>query len=159
METYNCKYCNKAHEKQQSKAAHEKWCNPETRPDFSGEKNPMWGKAGKNRWSSWTNEDWDRIPFSQLGGPRRRERLLRECGYSCTMCGYDKRRPDGTIILQVDHIDGNNRNNVRENLRVLCPNCHAVHSQKFMHIGQKHTEETKKHLSKKLKGRRISSVS
>jgi hypothetical protein len=40
------------------------------------------------------------------------------------------------------------RTSSKEILGALCPNCHAVHSEKFMHIGQKHTEETKK----KLKG-------
>ena len=27
--------------------------------------------------------------------------------------------------LELDHIDGNNSNNSLENLRILCPNCHA----------------------------------
>ena len=29
------------------------------------------------------------------------------------------------IILDLDHIDGNNRNNQLSNLRFLCPNCHS----------------------------------
>lgn len=29
------------------------------------------------------------------------------------------------IPLELDHIDGNNQNNNLENLRLLCPNCHA----------------------------------
>ena len=155
METHSCRYCNKSYEKKQSKAAHEKWCNPETRPDFSKEKNPMWGKVGKNQWA---DKVWEDVPFSELGGYKKRERLLKESGYACTMCSYNKRRADGTVILQIDHIDGNNRNNTRENLRVLCTNCHAVHSEKFMHIGQKHDEETKKKCVNK-KCRRIPSVS
>jgi Zn finger protein HypA/HybF involved in hydrogenase expression len=29
------------------------------------------------------------------------------------------------ISLELDHIDGDNKNNKLDNLRVLCPNCHA----------------------------------
>ena len=30
------------------------------------------------------------------------------------------------IPLELDHIDGNKHNNTLENLRILCPNCHAL---------------------------------
>lgn len=30
------------------------------------------------------------------------------------------------IPLELDHIDGDNRNNLLSNLRLLCPNCHAL---------------------------------
>ena len=138
-----CRYCNLLFKSPQSRGAHEKWCNPKTRPDFSGEKNPMWGKGHLAR-NQWTEINWEDIPFDNLGGPKKREYLLRESNNKCSMCGFCKTRQDGTIILQIDHIDGNKKNNCKENLRVLCPNCHAVYSEKFMHIGQKHTEESRK---------------
>jgi ssDNA-binding Zn-finger/Zn-ribbon topoisomerase 1 len=30
-----------------------------------------------------------------------------------------------SIVLEIDHIDGNSENNSPENLRFICPNCHS----------------------------------
>lgn len=45
--------------------------------------------------------------------------------YVCSECGNDGNYNDKPLILQLDHIDGNPINNVLENLRFLCPNCHS----------------------------------
>ena len=43
------------------------------------------------------------------------------------VCGWSERHPvDGLPLVQVDHCDGDAMNNSRENLRVLCPNHHAM---------------------------------
>lgn len=61
--------------------------------------------------------------------------LLEEADYRCqspTCCvegGWGEVNPvTGKAPLEVDHIDGDAYNNVRENLIVLCPNCHALTS-------------------------------
>lgn len=54
-------------------------------------------------------------------------RSLLETGrkYECEMCKNDGIWLQKEIQLEIDHIDGNWRNNLAENLRFLCPNCHS----------------------------------
>ena len=57
-------------------------------------------------------------------------RLINE-GYlepQCNICGIT-RWLDGEVPLQLDHKDGNKDNNNLKNLRLLCPNCHALTPQ------------------------------
>jgi hypothetical protein len=47
----------------------------------------------------------------------------------CVICGWAERNPiTGRVPLHVDHIDGDWRNNRPDNLRLLCPNHHALTS-------------------------------
>jgi hypothetical protein len=61
------------------------------------------------------------IPWS----PTQRKYLTEQRGYTCETCSISEW--DGkTLMLQVDHIDGDPGNNFPINLRLLCPNCHSL---------------------------------
>ncbi|MEI7741845.1 MAG: HNH endonuclease signature motif containing protein [bacterium] len=44
----------------------------------------------------------------------------------CGECGWAKQSIDGRLPLELDHINGDHRDNRLENLRILCPNCHSL---------------------------------
>lgn len=69
----------------------------------------------------------------RVGSHKLKERLIR-AGYfkaECAGCGLSTWKnfltgAEEPIKLALDHIDGNNRNNLITNLRLLCYNCHGV---------------------------------
>ena len=55
------------------------------------------------------------------------KRYLRETrGDKCEICGFEEKAPDGRSIIQMDHVDGDYTNNSLDNLKLLCPNHHAM---------------------------------
>ena len=67
----------------------------------------------------------DNSPVTQrvLRGYVERHKLIE---YKCDTCGCTGEWQDGFISLELDHKDGNNKNNKISNLHYLCPNCHAL---------------------------------
>jgi hypothetical protein len=53
--------------------------------------------------------------------------LTEKYGEKCSVCGWKKRHLiTNSVPLEIDHTDGNSENNDEKNLRLLCPNCHAL---------------------------------
>ena len=65
------------------------------------------------------NGDWDKY-----SGAMRRKKVLEEQNGKCLLCDINEWNylP---VKLHLDHIDGDRYNNFRENLRMICPNCHS----------------------------------
>lgn len=63
-------------------------------------------------------------PFYKLSFGRLRKRIVLEQENKCNLCGISiwNNKP---ITLELEHKDGNNQNNSRDNLECLCPNCHS----------------------------------
>jgi hypothetical protein len=55
-----------------------------------------------------------------------KNRLLKEKIFQnvCSVCGIENWM-DKPLNMELDHIDGDRTNHKLENLRMLCPNCHA----------------------------------
>lgn len=67
---------------------------------------------------------WETEEIQNLSDFARRSRILKEQNNQCFICHLSSwcEKP---LKLQLDHIDGNRSNNQRENLRLICPNCHS----------------------------------
>ena len=81
-------------------------------------------------------------PYMSADSSKFRIRLIRDgvLKPECAECGLTKWR-GFPAPLQLDHIDGNRANCMRSNLRLLCPNCHALtDTYAGRNIG-KHTKE------------------
>lgn len=56
-----------------------------------------------------------------------RSYLFKIHNYKCARCGWSEINPfTGKLPLEVEHKDGNYKNNRPENLTLLCPNCHSL---------------------------------
>ena len=55
--------------------------------------------------------------------------LLNKYNNKCARCGWGEvNQYTGNIPLEIEHMDGDYRNNHENNLIVLCPNCHSLTS-------------------------------
>jgi len=88
-----------------------------SRFNSSPEKRAQASASAKSRWAGRT---WDDVSLKE-----KKNRVLDEQNHMCLKCGQGELWNGEPLVLQLDHIDGDNSNNARENLRCLCPNCHT----------------------------------
>ena len=79
--------------------------------DRMGSGNPAW-------------ERWEETPTFKDGRKSYRIWAFRRYGFqkACMVCGAKEKEG---IKLHVHHIDGDRKNNKKDNLQVLCPKCHS----------------------------------
>lgn len=127
--------------KAEKKNIHIRFCSMKCY-DKTGEKNPFWGKKHTeesirkmaehpNRPSFKHGKlNYNFIRFGEEYGFKGshylwwRRKLLKDIG-KCEKCGFDIKR-----ILILHHKDRNRSNNERENLELLCWNCHMLGHEK-----------------------------
>lgn len=80
-----------------------------------------------------------------------RKYLKEKYNNRCAICGWSEVNIyTGKVPLEVEHIDGNYKNNKEENLSLLCPNCHSLTpTYKGANVG--HGRLTRKKYSDKYK--------
>ena len=91
------------------------------------------GNFDKDKWKKSVTETWlrkrekikEELEFAQWPEQLRKEHIFAEQNYCCSKCKLDKWLNE-MIPLELEHRDGNRQNNSRENLELLCPNCHAL---------------------------------
>ena len=110
---HKCRYCKKGFVKATSLGGHVRYCM----------KNPN----RIDRLSAWDQKQSEAIknkPFEELPVRWRRLKILKDQDGCCNKCGIKKWNGE-LITFELEHKDGNNQNNSRENLELLCPNCHS----------------------------------
>jgi hypothetical protein len=67
------------------------------------------------------------LPATYFTNRTLRNYLIELLGEKCQRCGWCERNPaTKRVPLELEHIDGNWKNNSEQNLTLLCPNCHAL---------------------------------
>lgn len=121
----SCPVCNKIFKNVYSMSAHKGHCLGKTPKyeDFDHDsKNKM--KWNKGQILKDSNEIFCEYSSCSTGYVKNAILTLNLKEYKCEMCGLVNWN-NKKLVLELDHINGNNRDHRLINLRFLCPNCHS----------------------------------
>lgn len=129
---------------------------PPNSHDFTNEDRSKGGRnsaIAREKHIQWRIEN---LPFESLPRLNIRARLLYEQEYKCaiTTCDIGQEWNGKHLVLQLDHIDGKKKTDFdwrRENLRMICPNCHSQ-TKTFCSKNMTTKESKKRHKNGAAKG-------
>jgi hypothetical protein len=102
--SWNCLNCNKEYITSEVRAG--KFCNRKCQGDHEYKE---------------AIDNWELVT---PGRGRIKRFLIETFGKKCSVCGIDSWNGKD-IVLELEHKDGNSENNSKENLCLICPNCHS----------------------------------
>ena len=107
---FNCLHCNKEKEiKKTSREDTNKYCSLQCQKEFQ-----------------FFNVTLPRFYTGELHTRRTiKSVLVHLFGNKCVLCGNTGEYNGKPLALQLDHADGNAGNDMPDNVRLLCPNCHS----------------------------------
>ena len=102
----------------------------------------------KNYILKWKKGEFDGLRGEYQISMHIKTYLFKKYNNKCARCGWgEKNIYTNTIPLEIEHIDGNYRNNKEENLILLCPNCHSLTST-YKGANLNHGRKSRKKYSK-----------
>lgn len=102
--TWNCLFCNKVHTGRVGK-----FCNTNCQKEHEY----------NDRVHNWIHNSDSATSKGTI-----KRYLTEQHGYNCSICGINNWN-NKTIVLEIEHKDGNSLNNHISNLCLICPNCHS----------------------------------
>lgn len=136
-----CPKCKSEHEKPgkfcSRSCANSRVWSEETQKKRSNSIRKFWNNMNEKERKSFTTHIQRNLPgkeyyinklferdFNSLCWDSKRKVIIIEQNECCDECGIDSWRKN-PLTLEIDHVNGNKKDNSRENLRGLCPNCHS----------------------------------